>query len=223
MTSPEPTRAAVATVDLPGAIEALLLLAEEPMGTRELAQVTGVPEADVTSCLFELAGFYDRTGRGFELRQVGGGWRYYTRDAYADLITQHVLTGRESKLSQAALETLAVVAYHQPIARARISAIRGVNVDGVIKTLLARGLIGEAGQDQDTAAAVFGTTGYFLERMGLSSLDELPPLAPYLPDVDDLEAELSQLASLGPADVSPPRAEPSGPDSTDHEPPAGVQ
>jgi segregation and condensation protein B len=154
--------------------------------------------------------FYDETVRGFELRELGGGWRYYTRERHADLITAYVLEGRESKLSQAALETLAVVAYQQPISRARISAIRGVNVDGVMKTLLTRGLVEETGSDEVSGAVLFGTTSYFLERMGLRSLDDLPPLAPHLPEVDELEAELRSLAEpatpiAGQVDV---RAEP---------------
>jgi segregation and condensation protein B len=177
------------------ALEALLLLAAEPVTEFELAQAVGVPEAVVAEALAELVAFYDETGRGFELRQVGGGWRYYTREEYADLITRYVLEGQTSKLSQAALETLAVVAYTQPISRARVSAVRGVNVDGVMRTLLSRGLIEEVGHDQDSGAVLFATTSYFLERMGLKSLDELPPLAPQLPEVDELEAELGQLAN----------------------------
>jgi segregation and condensation protein B len=178
-----------------GALEALLLLAAEPVTEFELAQAVGMPEAVVAEALAELVAFYDETGRGFELRQVGGGWRYYTRDEYADLITRYVLEGQQSKLSQAALETLAVVAYTQPISRARVSAVRGVSVDGVMRTLLSRGLIEEVGHDQESGAVLFATTSYFLERMGLKTLDELPPLAPQLPEVDELEAELGQLAN----------------------------
>jgi segregation and condensation protein B len=177
-----------------GALEALLLLAAEPVTEFELAQAVGVPESVVAETLVELVAFYEETGRGFELRQVGGGWRYYTREEYADLITRYVMEGQQAKLSQAALETLAVVAYTQPISRARVSAVRGVNVDGVMRTLLSRSLIEEVGQDQESGAVLFATTGYFLERMGLQSLDELPPLAPQLPEVDELEAELGQLA-----------------------------
>ena len=128
-----------------GALEALLLLAAEPMSVTELAQAVGVPEAEVAEALAELVAFYDETGRGFELRELGGGWRYYTREEYADLVSRYVLEGQQARLSQAALETLAVVAYSQPISRGRVSAVRGVNVDGVIRTLLARGLIEEAG------------------------------------------------------------------------------
>jgi len=177
-----------------GALEALLLLAAEPVTEFELAQAVGVPESVVAETLAELVAFYTETGRGFELRRVGGGWRYYTREEYAELITRYVTEGQQSKLSQAALETLAVVAYTQPISRGRVSAVRGVNVDGVMRTLLARGLIEEAGNDQESGAVLFATTSYFLERMGLQSLDDLPPLAPQLPEVEELEAELGQLA-----------------------------
>jgi len=177
-----------------GGLEALLLLAAEPVSDFELAQAVGVPESVVSETLAELVAFYDETGRGFELRQVAGGWRYYTREEHADLITRYVTEGQQSKLSQAALETLAVVAYTQPISRGRVSAVRGVNVDGVMRTLLARGLIEEAGHDPESGALLFATTSYFLERMGLQSLDDLPPLAPQLPEVEELEAELNQLA-----------------------------
>src|SRR5512133_781670 len=196
-----------------GALEALLLLAAEPVTEFELAQAVEVPEAVVAEALAELVAFYDETGRGFELRQVGGGWRYYTRDEYADLITRYVLEGQTSKLSQAALETLAVVAYTQPISRARVSAVRGVNVDGVMRTLLSRGLIEEVGHDQESGAVLFATTSYFLERMGLKTLAELPPLAPQLPEVAELEAELGQLAeaAAGSADIDPNPVEPPSP------------
>jgi segregation and condensation protein B len=182
------------SVNVAGSLEALLLLATEPVTEFELAQAVGVPESVVAETLAELVAFYDETGRGFELRQVGGGWRYYTREEYAELITRYVVEGQQSKLSQAALETLAVVAYTQPISRGRVSAVRGVNVDAVMRTLLARGLIEEVGHDQESGAVLFATTTYFLERMGLTSLQDLPPLAPQLPEVEELEAELGQLA-----------------------------
>ena len=193
-------------VNVGGALEALLLLAAEPLSVTELAQAVGVPESLVADTLAELVAFYDETGRGFELRELGGGWRYYTREEHADLVSRYVLEGQQAKLSQAALETLAVIAYSQPISRGRVSAVRGVNVDGVIRTLLARGLIEEAGHDPDSGAVVFATTSYFLERMGLRSLDELPPLAPNLPAVEELEAELSQLAEVR-AEPQPARRE----------------
>jgi segregation and condensation protein B len=182
------------SANVAGGLEALLLLAAEPVSDFELAQAVGVPESVVSETLAELVAFYDETGRGFELRRVAGGWRYYTREEHADLITRYVTEGQQSKLSQAALETLAVVAYTQPISRGRVSAVRGVNVDGVMRTLLARGLIEEAGHDPESGALLFATTSYFLERMGLQSLDDLPPLAPQLPEVEELEAELGQLA-----------------------------
>jgi segregation and condensation protein B len=182
------------SVNVAGALEALLLLVTEPVTDFELAQAVGVPESVVAETLVELVAFYEETGRGFELRQVGGGWRYYTREEHADLITRYVVEGQQSKLSQAALETLAVVAYTQPISRGRVSAVRGVNVDAVMRTLLARGLIEEAGHDQESGAVLFATTSHFLERMGLKSLQDLPPLAPQLPEVEELEAELEHLA-----------------------------
>ena len=177
-----------------GALEALLLLADEPMNELTLAEAVGAPEDVTVEALEALATFYDETGRGFELRRVGGGWRYWTRAEHAGVIAAHVVAGQSGRLSQAALETLAVIAYQQPVSRGRVAAIRGVNVDGVIRTLLARGLVEEAGHDVDTGAAVFATTRQFLEKMGLVSLDDLPPLAPHLPEVEELEAELSQLA-----------------------------
>jgi segregation and condensation protein B len=191
------------SANVSGALEALLLLAAEPVTEFELAQAVGIPESMVAETLAELVAFYDETGRGFELRQVAGGWRYYTREDHADLITRYVTDGQQSKLSQAALETLAVVVYTQPISRGRVSAVRGVNVDGVMRTLLARGLIEEAGHDPESGAVLFATTSYFLERMGLQSLDELPPLAPQLPEVEELEAELGQLADASVRQTGP--------------------
>ena len=200
------------SVNVAGALEALLLLAAEPVTEFELAQAVGVPELVVAETLAELVAFYEETGRGFELRQVGGGWRYYTREEYADLITRYVVEGQQSKLSQAALETLAVVAYTQPISRSRVSAVRGVNVDGVMRTLMARGLIEEVGHDQESGAVLFATTSYFLERMGLRALEDLPPLAPQLPEVEELEAELGQLAAAS-ASSAHTDAGPDEPDS----------
>lgn len=191
-----------------GAIEALLLMAEEPVAATTLAEAVGAPLDRITAVLQGLVEFYDTTGRGFELRHVGGGWRYWTRAEHADLIGQWVVSGQVSKLSQASLETLAVVAYLQPVSRARISAVRGVSVDGVIRTLLARDLIEEVGQDEQTGAVLFRTTDYFLERMGLQSLSELPAMAPHLPDAVDLEAELSDLAA--PAEAMRTDDEPMG-------------
>ena len=184
--------------EVSGALEALLLVAEEPRRADDLAAAVGAPEPVVRQALADLVRFYDETHRGFELREVGGGWRYWTREEHAELVAATVLEGQQSRLSQAALETLAVIAYTQPISRGRVAAVRGVNVDGVIRTLLARGLVEEAGHDVDSGAVVFATTSHFLERMGLRSLDDLPALAPHLPDASVLEAELGQLAAVPP-------------------------
>ncbi|MCL1839084.1 MAG: SMC-Scp complex subunit ScpB [Propionibacteriaceae bacterium] len=183
---------------LSGALEALLLLATEPIAGEELAQAVAVPLADVEATLSQLQTFYTQTNRGFELRRIGAGWRYYTKDEYAELISGWLLEGQQAKLSQAALETLAVVAYLQPISRGRVSAVRGVNVDGVMRTLAARDLITEVAQDEQTGARLFATTATFLEKLGLTSLDELPPMAPYLPDAVALEAELAQASAALP-------------------------
>jgi len=181
-------------VALRPALEAVLMIADEPLDHLVLAQAVGHPPADVQQALRELATEYAEQGRGFELRELAGGWRFYSREEYADVVAAFVLEGQQAKLSQAALETLAVVAYRQPISRSRISAIRGVNVDGVVRTLVTRGLIVELGNDAETGAVLYGTTTYFLERMGLSGLDELPPLAPMLPELDDLDGELERVA-----------------------------
>ncbi len=178
-----------------GPLEALLLMATEPMGTADLAQALDVPLPVVREALDGLRRFYDDTGRGFELREVGAGWRYYTRAEHHEVIARWVLEGQHGRLSQAALETLAVVAYLQPVARSRVSGVRGVNVDGVIRTLVTRDLIEEAGRDPESGAVLFRTTDYFCERLGLTSLDALPPLAPHLPEATALEAELAGLAA----------------------------
>ena len=191
-----------------GPVEALLLMADEPMSVEVLADAVGAPVPVVERCLSDLAGFYDSTRRGFELRPVAGGWRYYTRAEHADLIGHWVVSGQSSRLSQAALETLAVIAYLQPISRSRVSAVRGVNVDGVVRTLLARDLIAEVGHDEETGAVHLGTTAYFLERLGLAALEDLPPIAPLLPDAAQLEEELSALARTLPEAAGVPDSEP---------------
>jgi segregation and condensation protein B len=201
---------AIPVAALRPSLEALLMVADQPLETVTLATAVGYPVAEVTAALEGLVAEYAEQGRGFELRNVGGGWRYYTRDEYAAVVEGFVLDGQQARLTQAALETLAVVAYKQPISRARVSAIRGVNVDGVMRTLLTRGLVEEAGQDHETGANLYRTTGYFLERIGVTSLDELPELAPYLPDMEDLEDELAEFA--GPA-ASEQQPEPT-PDTT---------
>jgi segregation and condensation protein B len=170
------------------ALEAILMVVDEPVGDVLLAQVTERPTDEVRAALASLAAEYDEAGRGFELREVAGGWRFYTRASCAAYVERFVLDGQQARLTQASLETLAVVAYRQPVSRARISAVRGVNVDGVMRTLVARGLVEETGREgHEGGAILYGTTSYFLERLGLRSLDELPDLAPFLPELDSVD------------------------------------
>jgi len=168
----------------------VLMVADEPVPVVRLATVLGLPTEQVVQICERLAAEYrGETGarpRGFALRQVGEGWRVYSAPAMADVVGRFVIDGQTARLTQAALETLAVVAYRQPVSRGQVSAVRGVNVDGVMRTLTSRGLVAEVDHDPVTGAVLFGTTGYFLERMGMVSLDELPPLAPHLPGLDDL-------------------------------------
>jgi segregation and condensation protein B len=181
------------------------MVADEPLDQVALASAVGYPEGEVAEALAALASEYDEQGRGFELRNVAGGWRFYTREEYAPVVEAFVLDGQQARLTQAALETLAVVAYQQPVSRARVSAIRGVNVDGVMRTLVNRGLVEEAGQDGEHGATLYRTTSYFLERIGVVSLDELPELAPYLPELDDMEEELAARAEPEPPAASAER------------------
>jgi segregation and condensation protein B len=173
---------------LPAALEAVLLVTDEPVPAVTLAQVTERPTEEVERTLRELAAEYLADGRGFELRNVAGGWRLYTRPDCAPYVERFVLDGQSARLTQAALETLAVIAYRQPVTRSRVSAVRGVNVDGVVRTLLSRGLITESGQDDDTGGVLYRTTPMLLERLGLQSLEELPSLAPLLPELEDVDA-----------------------------------
>jgi segregation and condensation protein B len=176
--------------ELRSSLEAILLVADEPVPVVVLAQVLERPRDEITAALGELAAGYDTDQRGFDLREVAGGWRFYTREEYAPLVERFVRDGQEVRLTQAALETMAVVAYRQPVSRARVSAVRGVNCDGVMRTLTLRGLVEEAGTDQETGAILYRTTGYFLERLGLASLEDLPDLAPFLPEnIEDIDDE----------------------------------
>lgn len=170
-----------------GALEAVLMVVDEPVTTASLASALEQPTQDVEAALADLEAGYDEQRRGFTLRQVGGGWRMYSRHEYAPVVERFVLDGQQARLTQASLETLAVIAYRQPVSRSRVAAVRGVNVDGVIRTLLSRGLIEEVGHDEESTAILYGTTSYFLERLGLQGIDELPALAPYLPEVDVLD------------------------------------
>ncbi|MDF1488016.1 SMC-Scp complex subunit ScpB [Tessaracoccus caeni] len=175
-------------------LEAILLMATEPVPTAELAAILDVPVDLVEEELRAIGAFYRAHERGIRLLAVAGGWRFATDPDQDALIESWLVSEQRAKLSQAALETLAVIAYLQPVSRGRIAGIRGVNVDGVVKTLLVRGLIQEAGEDPVTGAATFGTTSLFLQKLGLNELSELPDLAPLLPDAVALEAELGQLA-----------------------------
>jgi len=186
-TEPEETEE---TPGLRASLEAILLVADEPVPVVVLAQVLERPRNEVSAALNELAEEYKSEGRGFDLREIAGGWRFYTREDCAPLVERFVSDGQEVRLTQAALETLAVVAYRQPVSRARVSAVRGVNCDSVMRTLVLRGLVEETGTDADTGAILYRTTGYFLERLGLAGLEDLPDLAPFLPeDIEDIENE----------------------------------
>ncbi len=187
----EDSQLAFDVADFPGgihaAIEAVLMVVDEPVPTAALASALEQPEADVEAALADLVEGYAVQQRGFTLREVGGGWRIYSRHEYAPVVERFVLDGQQARLTQASLETLAVIAYRQPVSRSRVAAVRGVNVDGVIRTLLSRGLIEEVGHDEESTANLYGTTSYFLERLGLQGVDDLPALAPYLPEVDVLD------------------------------------
>jgi segregation and condensation protein B len=191
-----PLVAQMTGAELRAALEAILMVVDEPVADVTLAQVVERPRGEVREALLDLVAGYDREGRGFELREVAGGWRYYTRPEHAAVVERFVLDGQQARLTQAALETLAVVAYRQPVPRARIAAIRGVNVDGVVRTLVNRGLIEEAGTEPDSQALLYRTTPLFLERIGLGSVEELPSLAPFLPDLESFEAETGSSSTL---------------------------
>lgn len=182
--------------ELPGGLraglEAVLMVVDEPVAAPVLAAALEVSIGEVDAELARLSQEFDHQQRGFMLRCYAGGWRIYSRSECAPVVERFLLGGQQARLSQAALETLAVVAYRQPISRARISAVRGVSVDGVVRTLMARGLIREVASEEPRAAMLFATTEVFLQRMGINDLDELPALAPYLPTsdvLDDLAAE----------------------------------
>jgi segregation and condensation protein B len=225
--SPEPTSEGAgagrptpeATGSLRAALEAVLLVVDEPVSEVALAQVVEEPRDKVAAALRELAAEYTEQGRGFDLREVAGGWRFYTRSIYGPVVERFVRDGRHARLTQAALETLAVVAYRQPVSRVRVSAVRGVNVDAVMRTLVARDLVEEAGTEHETGAILYRTTSYFLERLGLRSLDELPELAPLLPAVDELDTpEITESTPTFDAEEQGPRddAEPDSAAARDH-------
>lgn len=203
MTDPAVDTAAGPEIDvdqLPGgaraALEAVLMVIDEPASEIELATALSLPVDTVHALLLELQQDYDggassaglpaTAPRGFELRNIAGGWRIFSRSDFAPLVSGFVLEGQTARLTQAALETLAVIAYRQPVSRARVSAIRGVNVDSVVRTLTQRGLIEDSGTDPETGAILYRTTSYFLERLGIGSIGELPEIAPHLPGLENL-------------------------------------
>ena len=172
-------------------IEAILMVVDEPVTEITLASVLQVPVDQIVGALEALVPTYE--DRGFTLKAINGGWRFYSHPECSDVVEKFVLDGQQNRLTQAALETLAVIAYRQPISRARVSAIRGVNVEAVMKTLVTRGLVEEYGLENETGAILYKTTSYFLERLGLNALTDLPPLAPHLPDIDGLDEILDSL------------------------------
>lgn len=171
--------------ELDAALQAVLLVVDTPAPVDQLARVLEQPPDRIEAALERMAASFG--GTGFELRGTAEGWRFYSRARFAPYVEAFVLDGSRTRLTRAALETLAVVAYRQPTTRARVAAVRGVNVDGVMRTLTARGLILESGVDPATGGVLYRTTEMFLERLGLASLDDLPPIAPLLPDVDDID------------------------------------
>lgn len=172
-------------------IEAILMVVDEPVTELTLASVLEVTVDQVVDALEKLVPSYE--DRGFTLKAINGGWRFYSHPDCSAVVEKFVLDGQQNRLTQAALETLAVIAYRQPVSRARVSAIRGVNVEAVMKTLITRGLVEEFGVENETGAILYKTTSYFLERLGLNSLTDLPPLAPHLPDLDGLDEILDSL------------------------------
>jgi segregation and condensation protein B len=175
-------------------VEAILLVADEPVPAATLAELVGARLTEVEALLIDLAGEYAAQARGFVLRAVAGGWRLYTHPATREVVEAYLRSGQQSRLTRAALETLAVVAYRQPVTRHQVAAVRGVNVDGVFRTLATRGLIHEVGHEEGPGQAVlYATTPAFLEQLGLNSLDQLPPIKDYLPDGVDLTELLEQM------------------------------
>ena len=181
----------MSNVEVERSIEAILMVVDEPVTEITLAQVLECTVDEIDAALANLASSYDN--RGFTLKKISGGWRFYSHPDLSSVVEKFVLDGQQSRLTQAALETLSVVAYRQPVSRARVSAIRGVNVEAVMKTLITRGLVEESGLEHETGAILYTTTSYFLERLGLNSLEDLPALAPYLPNLDGLDDILDSL------------------------------
>lgn len=185
------------TRELRGAIEALLFVSDEPVSASRIAKVLDEGESAVEAALAELAEEYRDQERGFQLREVAGGWRMFTHPAYHEKIEQYVLSWDTRRLSQASLEALAVIAYHQPVTRAGVNAVRGVNSEGVISSLVDKGLVRETGRDKNQGNAIlYGTTRTFLEKFGLKDLTELPPLEEFAPDPQTERAIRERLGAL---------------------------
>jgi segregation and condensation protein B len=198
------------------AIEAIVMVATDPMPEQMLAQLIEIPTSVVGRLCREIAESFTRESRGFQMVEVAGGWRFQTHPDCAPYIERYVVDGQSARLSSAALETLAIVAYKQPISRAQVSAIRGVNVDGVLRTLVLRGYLTEVGRDEGPGQAVlFGTTPLFLERLGLASLGQLPPLGDFVPGAHIVEA-LEQTLRV-------PRDDESGHDASDAADPVTIE
>lgn len=186
------------------AIEAILMVAVEPVPTDLLAQLLEQPSATIDRLCSELAAAYADAGHGFELVRVAGGWRYQTHAELAPYVERFLLDGQRARMSSAALETLAIIAYKQPLSRLQIASIRGVEPDGVIRTLVARGYVAEIGRDSGPGQAIlYGTTPSFLEKLGLDSLDDLPPIAEFVPGADVVEALEHGLRVEPPGDARP--------------------
>jgi segregation and condensation protein B len=177
--------------ELHRSIEAILMVVDEPVTETTLATILEQPVEEIERAITELVLTFE--GRGFELKKINGGWRFCSHPDQSSVVERFVLDGQQNRLTQAALETLAVIAYRQPISRARVSAIRGVNVEAVMKTLVNRGLVEESGLEHESGAILYKTTSYFLERLGVNSIEDLPALAPYLPDLAALDEVLDSL------------------------------
>jgi segregation and condensation protein B len=191
-----------ADLNVRGALEALLFVSDEPVSAARLAKVIDASPSDVDSALAELAQEYRETERGFQLREVAGGWRFYTHPGFHDVIETYVLSWDTRRLSQAALEALAVVAYHQPVSRNGINSVRGVNSEGVVASLVEKGLVREVGRDKNMGNAIlYGTTRNFLEKFGLKDINELPPIDEFAPDEETQQAIRDRLSSGQPTSL----------------------
>lgn len=184
------------------AIEAVIMVAQEPVPSELLAQLLEMPLVEVEAVCVQLARTYEEAGHGFQLAKIAGGWRFQTHPEMAPWVERFLLEGQRARLSGAALETLAIIAYKQPISRMQIAAIRGVDPDAVLRTLHSRAYIMPVGRDSGPGQAVmWGTTTLFLEKLGLVSLDDLPPLASFVPDPEIVET-LERTLRFGDADIS---------------------